>query len=37
MPVAIEGSDNVPTNAAAQYQNKGNIFVGNTGDIWIFS
>ena len=37
MPVAIEGADNIPTNAAAQYQNKGNIFVGNTGDIWIFS
>jgi len=37
MGLAIEGADNVPTNAPAVYQNKGNIFVGNTGDIWIYS
>jgi len=37
MGLAIEGTDNVPTNAPSVYQNKGNIFVGNTGDIWIYS
>jgi hypothetical protein len=37
MGLAIEGADNVPTNAPSVYQNKGNIFVGNTGDIWIYS
>ena len=37
MSLAVEGSDNVPGNAPSTYQEKGNIFIGNTGDIWIYS
>ena len=37
MSLAIEGGDNVPGNAPSTYQEKGNIFIGNTGDIWIYS
>ena len=37
MSLAVEGSDNDPDNAPSTYQEKGNIFIGNTGDIWIYS
>ena len=32
-----DGSANDPTAIAARYQKNGNIFIGNTGDIWIYS
>ena len=32
-----DGSANDPTSIAARYQKNGNIFIGNTGDIWVYS
>ena len=32
-----DGRANDPTAIAARYQKNGNIFIGNTGDIWIYS
>jgi hypothetical protein len=37
MTANVTGADNDPTGIAARYQKNGNIFVGNTGDIWIYS
>ena len=32
-----DGSANDPTAIAARYKKNGNIFIGNTGDIWVYS
>ena len=37
MTTNVTGADNDPTGIAGRYQKNGNIFVGNTGDIWIYS
>ena len=37
MTANVTGADNDPTGIAARYQKNGNIFIGNTGDIWIYS
>ena len=37
MTANVTGADNDPTGIASRYQKNGNIFIGNTGDIWIYS